>query len=140
MKYKGILYGKSGNKYFPLLMTTDDIDGLKTENIRLKKAIKNNSDGYHTFEELYQHRTYLFSIICKQNNKISWIANKHNDGTMFDGCFLAGITTPTGFYTYHCENKYKNWFDGVPELELAPEWDGHKSDDFKRVGTIKAKI
>lgn len=29
------------------------------------------SDGYHSFNELYEHRMILFSIICNQNKAIS---------------------------------------------------------------------
>ena len=91
------------------------------------------SDGYHTFNELYMHRTNLFAVICKQNKESSFIAKKHEDGSMFDGMFLAGVKTPEGYYTYHCENEYLPLFDGVNVLEFAPPYDGHKPSDIGRL-------
>ena len=85
------------------------------------------SDGYHTFNELYNHRAVLFSVICKQD-KTSWKSRKHHDGTMYDGMFIAGIGTPYGQCTYHLDNEYWELFK-VKEIPCAPEWDGHTPDD-----------
>ena len=86
------------------------------------------SDGYHTFNELYKHRTILFSVICNTHKSISWKSKLHHDGTMYDGMFIVGIDTPDGTCTYHCENDYWDLFH-VKELDNAPEWDGHTPDD-----------
>lgn len=59
------------------------------------------SDGYHSFNELYEHRMILFSIICNQNKAISWKSKHHEDGTMFENYFIVGIDTPEGQFTYH---------------------------------------
>ena len=37
MEYKGKLYGKSGNIYFPLQETTEDVEALKQQIKELKK-------------------------------------------------------------------------------------------------------
>lgn len=97
------------------------------------------SDGYHTMDELYYHRGVLFSVICNQNNDLAWKSRKHSDGTMYDGMFIAGIDTPKGQYTYHCENNLWDLFD-VKELEHAPEWDGHKPEDVKRLLYLTKQI
>ena len=94
------------------------------------------SDGYHTFNELYEHRTALFAMICRLFPELSWRSCLHSDGTMFDGMFIAGIRTPDGDYSYHCENKYWPMFDQVPELTRAPEWDGHQPKDFPRLFSL----
>lgn len=86
------------------------------------------SDGYHTFNELYDHRAVLFSVICNQNFDIAWKSKLHDDGTMYDGMFIAGISTCNGDIRYHVENKYWDLFR-VKELDRAPEYDGHTSDD-----------
>ena len=86
------------------------------------------SDGYHTFDELYEHRTVLFSVICNSHTDLAWKSRHHHDGTMFDDMFIVGIQTPAGPCTYHCENQYWNLFR-VPELERAPEFDGHTPED-----------
>lgn len=94
----------------------------------LGMAIGDVSDGYHTFNELYRHRTVLFSVVCNQNRDISWKSKQHDDGTMFDGMFIVGINTLDGQATYHCDLDDWDMFD-VKELEYAPKWDGHTSDD-----------
>jgi len=86
------------------------------------------SDGYNTFNELYHHRAILFSVICNEHPDISWKSKLHHDGTMFDGMFIVGINTPEGQATYHYDiNPYWDMFR-VRELEKAPEWDGHTSE------------
>lgn len=90
------------------------------------------SDGYHTFEELYYHRMILFSVICNQNKERSWKSKLHADGTMFENYFIVGITTKEGDYTYHYHMDYWDMFN-VNELDTAPEWDGHKPEDLKRL-------
>ena len=94
------------------------------------------SDGYHTFNELYEHRTALFATICNLLPERSWKSFKHADGSMFDGMFIAGILTPQGQYTYHCEEKYLYMFAKTPEIDQAPEWDGHRPEDFTRLLSI----
>lgn len=84
------------------------------------------SDGYHTFDELYEHRAKLFSIICNMNKDISWKSRLHDDGTMIEGMFIVGINTELGHATYHYGLRYWDLFD-VKELEKAPKYDGHNS-------------
>lgn len=93
------------------------------------------SDGYHTFDELYHHRTLLFAIICNTYKDISWKSWKHYDGTMYDNMFIVGIDTPMGQYRYHCEKEYWDRFD-IKELPNAPIWDGHKPEDIDRLFSI----
>jgi hypothetical protein len=47
---------------------------------------------------------------------------------MFDGMFIAGIHTPNGESTYHCEMKYWDLFK-VKEIDNAPEWDGYSPEE-----------
>jgi hypothetical protein len=92
------------------------------------------SDGYHTFNELYDHRAILFSALCNQNAHKAWKARKHDDGTMYKDMFIVGIETPTGQATYHYDiNPYWELFK-VKELESAPKWDGHTpSEAIERI-------
>lgn len=84
------------------------------------------SDGYHTFEELYDHRTKLFIALCRLlPSKMVWKAKKHYDGTMYAGMFIMGVTTTDGQATYHLEDKYWEETNFVTELPNAPEFDGH---------------
>jgi len=89
------------------------------------------SDGYHTFDELYNHRHLLFILLMRSHPKLSWRANNHEDGTMFSGMFIAGIDTPHGTITYHIPIKYWECLDytGMATILNAPTWDGHTSED-----------
>lgn len=93
------------------------------------------SDGYHTFDELYEHRMILFSIICNKYQSIAWKSKLHDDGSMFDDYFIVGIDTPQGQYTYHYSIQHWNVFK-VKELKNAPKWDGHLPSDIKRLYSI----
>jgi hypothetical protein len=92
------------------------------------------SDGYHTFDELYDHRCLLFALYLDTPDGIhGWKARKHADGSEWEGWFIAGIELvgydgPVGTITYHIPNKFWNLFH-VDEREHAPEWDGHTSAD-----------
>ena len=85
-------------------------------------------DDYHTMDELYDHRTILFAIVCKQHSTSSWKSKRHSDGTSEDGWFIAGIETPYGQITYHQKMEYWEYFD-CKELEKAPKYDGHTPED-----------
>ncbi len=90
------------------------------------------SDGYHTFDELYEHRFALFIALCRcAEDLYTWRSRKHADGTMFAGWFIAGVrTAPTHQITYHLPERLWNRLEHVCEtLECAPQWDGHTSSD-----------
>lgn len=95
------------------------------------------SDGYHTFNELYEHRHTLFAALLKCYPEIAWKSLKHADGTMFDGWFIAGLNTPSGQATYHIPMRLWYSFE-ANVLHEAPEWDGHTADDvIKRIAALK---
>ena len=84
------------------------------------------SDGYHTFEELYEHRTKLFIALCRLiPPSMVWKSKKHHDGTMYAGMFIMGVNTPDGQATYHLDDKYWDDVAFVKELPNAPPFDGH---------------
>ena len=93
------------------------------------------SDGYHTFNELYYHRTVLFGVIVNTYQGLAFKSKHHADGSMFDGMFIAGIKTPKGWYTYHCEMKYWDLLH-CKVWNRAPKWDGHKPEDVSRLFSI----
>ena len=104
------------------------------KSITIKCDVGEVSDGYHTFNELYAHRCTLFAALAISNKHISWKSKFHNDGSSFDGWFIAGMNLPTGTITYHLPiDQFWDKF-AVPEIEKAPEWDGHTSQDvIKRI-------
>jgi len=101
------------------------------------------SDGYHTFEELYEHRNTLFIEFCKRilqidlyrrvvphlQNKV-WRSKLHADGSSFNGWFILGVNEEPGKQvSYHLPmSKWKDT-DFVMTLKKAPKWDGHTSGD-----------
>jgi hypothetical protein len=85
------------------------------------------SDGYHTFDELYEYRMLYHAWACK-----AWVqagyrvikSHKHHDGSpAFDG-FIVQAELPAGQVSNHYDNQYWDLFD-VYEVERADEWDGH---------------
>lgn len=103
------------------------------------KNIGETSDGYHTFNELYEHRAALFMALCSVVSRESggvWRSKLHSDGTMFDGWFVMGIGAEPGEQiTYHLPiSKWEQaWF--AEERVRAPDFDGHTSTDvLQRLG------
>jgi len=86
------------------------------------------SDGYHTFNELYEHRNALFAHIIAYNKDMAWKSLKHEDGSMFEGQFIAGVNLPVGAITYHMPLRLWSLFV-CKEVDKAPKWDGHTSKD-----------
>lgn len=88
------------------------------------------SDGFHTFNNLYEQRAILFAALVKAYKDKSWKSLRHEDGELCfgGGWFIVGIDTPEGSYTYHYENKYWNMFECIG-LPRAKHWDGHTEAD-----------
>jgi hypothetical protein len=103
------------------------------------------SDGYHTFDELYDHRITLFIALCRlydahksqsvwktaEGPKVYvWRSTLHSDGTFIDGWFVLGIMPEDGKQiTYHLPLGRWNETDFALTLERGPEFDGHTTAD-----------
>ncbi len=102
----------------------------------------NISDGYHTFDELYEHRIVIYIAMCKGINLLTdlpvWKSKKHSDGSVWDGWFLLGIHTEQGEQiTYHLPESKWNDCNFAKELDCAPFFDGHTSADvLKRIASL----
>lgn len=116
-------------------LTVDQIN----EQIKLLKHRGEIFDGYHTFNELYDHRIALFiallnviesTVYLKERYKVKkvWKSWNHSDGTSFDGWFIAGMETQEGQITYHLPGIMFHKLE-VPSLDNAPTYDGHTSGD-----------
>lgn len=95
------------------------------------------SDGYHTFDELYEHRITLFIAFCKiladkdghWSSEI-WRSKLHHDGSEYEGWFIMGINKEAGCQmSYHLPFSKWEETEFAETLEKAPEWDGHTSQD-----------
>lgn len=92
----------------------------------------NITDGYHTFNELYEHRHLLYLAFLKyhRDHQGGWKARLHQDGSAYDGWFLVGTELNGKQISYHLPDRLwdKAWW--LPEYDRAPvEFDGHTSDD-----------
>lgn len=96
------------------------------------------SDGYHTFDELYDHRAKLFSVIVRCFKDRAWKSKLHHNGTMYEGMFIVGVETSQGQATYHYDiDLYWDIFD-CKELVRAPEWDGHTPEQaISRITSLR---
>lgn len=96
------------------------------------------SDGFHTFDELYEHRITLYIALCKEYERTDkypvWKSKKHSDGSVWKDWFILGINYGQGTQiTYHLP--MTSWLDTnfAIELSKAPEFDGHTSEDVIRL-------
>jgi hypothetical protein len=80
------------------------------------------SDGYHTFDELYDHRCLLFINLCLSHS--AWAYWRPH----WEGWPLLGLDLPTGQVTYHIPEKFLPLVKGQIK-ECGPEWDGHDSNE-----------
>ena len=103
------------------------------------------SDGYHTFDELYDHRLTLFITLCQflvnynklidegkyvAYKRIPWRSKLHADGSEYKGWFVMGINKEPGMQvTYHLPLERWKDTDFVETLDKAPEFDGHSHKD-----------
>lgn len=102
-----------------------------------QKITGETSDGFHTFNELYDHRMLLTAALVNHwavhdphgpdhhDVHKSWL---HHDGTMFGGMFKVVAQLPTGQISYHFDAEHWDLFT-IPERERAVEWDGHTAAD-----------
>lgn len=96
----------------------------------VKRAGGEVSDGYHTFNELYAHRIALFIALAVTHSHIAWRSMKHDDGSEYEGWFIAGMHLPTGDISYHLpESDWDKLTGYVETLPKAPKWDGHTAAD-----------
>ena len=93
------------------------------------------SDGYHTFNELYEYRMLynaaLFNEFAKQGLYDVHKSRKHSDGEYPFGdsnWFIVMAELPTGQISNHYEMKDWDKFQ-IPEKPLANKWDGHSPKD-----------
>ena len=93
------------------------------------------SDGYHTFNELYEYRMLynaaLFNEFAKQGLYDVHKSRKHSDGCYPFGdpnWFIVMAELPTGQISNHYEMKDWDKFQ-IPEKPVANKWDEHSPKD-----------
>ena len=110
----------------------------KTTVETMKEDKGNISDGYHTFNELYEYRLLynasMFNEFAKQNLYDVHKSKLHSDGTIPFGdenWFVVQAELPNGQISNHYEMKDWDLFQ-IPEKEKANPYDGHTPQDVAK--------
>lgn len=102
------------------------------------------SDGYHTMDELYEHRFVLYIALAEMISKFDsysdwvpkvWRSKYHSDGKIaYNGrWFVLGINKEKGKQiTYHIPISKWDETEWAETLDVSPEYDGHTSEDVIR--------
>jgi hypothetical protein len=111
------------------------ISGITSFIQKYSNEIGNCSDGYHTFNELYEFRklynAHLFNEWSKQDKYNTHKSLKHHDGELCfgGGWFVVVAILPTGQITNHYPIEDWDLFK-IKEVESALfPFDGHTSKD-----------
>lgn len=115
----------------------------RREEVTVEGVMRSPSDGYHTFDELYDHRITLFIALCRfvqfeddaardyggvNRPEQVWRSKTHSDGSTMDGWFIMGIGKEKGKQiSYHLPLSRWDETNFAETLDRAPEWDGHTS-------------
>lgn len=92
------------------------------------KDLSQNHDGYHTFEELYNHRHALLMFVVNQNPVLFKKSYLHHDGTSCPNYFIITGELITGQISYHVPISLWRSFN-CADSKYAPPFDGHTSED-----------
>jgi len=89
------------------------------------KIVDNDmSDGYHTFNELYDHRCLLFinlALLLLPHRRVYKIDPE------FEGWFCLYLETTSGQISYHIPSKYLFLIEENTKRDDNYKWDGHTS-------------
>lgn len=97
------------------------------------------SDGYHTFDELYEFRMLYHAAFVNTSHALSVVHHeapptvkslKHSDGEWCfgGGWFIVVTELPHGQISNHYETKHWDLFN-VPAVDVPPAFDGHEATD-----------
>ena len=133
---------KHNSELYLSLGSVEDIFASLIENKYKDGVTGLLSDGDHTFDDLYNHRCTLFLALMRVANEHGadygiddvWFSRTHDDGEVWENYLIVGMQTPYGICTYNVrEDQFLELMLShemrIKELERAPAWDGHNSDD-----------
>lgn len=130
LKYRQDLQAKDT----PCLHETRGVDFIHALRDKLPSGVKENiSDKWHTFKELYDYRMVyhaaLVNVLCSMEYPriVTVKSKKHSDGLpCFDGSMfiVQTMSQDVGQISNHYDMDQWGMFE-CPEVEMAPEWDGH---------------
>ena len=100
----------------------------ESQSIKFYDEYDHISDGYHTFQELYDYRMVynaaMFNLLPKSFNVHKSLRHNTGEECFGGGWFIVMADLPTGQVSNHYETKYWDLFH-CEEREKAEEWDGH---------------
>ena len=114
------------------MMNVEKINGAIKEYKNSGKSVKQVSDVYHTFEDLYKRELVLFRLISSLCPKLCFKTLKHFDednDPMFNGDFMVGIYTPLGPASYHFKLKYLDKFSHIEFQDCGPRYEGYTEEE-----------
>jgi len=99
-------------------------------NAQLRTDFGNVSDGYHTFNELYEHRHMLFLVALKAGAFVNpYVLLDHLDGWDLITAFT-GLNGENTQISYHLPVRLREHYDYLPRHLLSEHtYDGHDSND-----------
>ena len=95
------------------------------------------SDGYHTFDELYEYRKLYNACLFNEWSKMKKYnvhkSKKHSDGEKCfgGGWFIVMAQLPTGQISNHYELKDWDLFN-CEEKKVCDKWDGHTPKEVSK--------
>lgn len=130
-------------------MTREEIYNKQLQHLKEHEflSVGKISDGYHTFDELYECRNVLWVALVKalegiqqileqvgmeiDNRRVAWRSRCHSDGSAYAGWFLLGLGTKAGEQmTFHLPDEFWSACEAfATTLDKAPEFDGHTTKD-----------
>lgn len=88
-------------------------------------SLSDVSDGYHTIDELYDHRCLLFILLCVQNkDKACYKVDPNTPGWV-----ILYYESEIGQISYHVPDKFLKYIEVILRRDDGHEWDGHNSQD-----------
>lgn len=102
-----------------------------------KEINGSTSDGYHTFDELYEFRkaynACLFNLWAKLGVYDVNKSLRHSDGELCfgGGWFIVSAVTPFGLISNHYEESDWELFDCESSEASKHDYDGHTANDVK---------
>jgi hypothetical protein len=86
------------------------------------------SDGYHTFDELYEHRHILFINLLQHYRESAFKTWLNDKKERWEGWFICGLNTTYGQITYHLPSRFWDAIN-VKEVDYNSDYDGHSASD-----------
>lgn len=123
-----------GKQDFESVVVGHDTPDGKINITQAVKSVGEISDGYHTFNELYQYRmlynALAFNALKYEPGAMPHKSRFHSDG---EPCFGGGWFIVVAYVdgkqiSNHYEEKDWDMFD-IEERIRADEWDGHTPED-----------